>query len=117
VRILKPETVHQMEINQIGGIMLQPFKTTNPKQSVDGVVPGGLDKFGLGFAISSKGEPNGRAPGSIAWAGLDNTFFWIDPKNNLGAVIMMQVLPFLDPGPIGVLKDFERAVYAPGAKH
>ena len=112
VRILKSETVHEMEVNQIGGLSLRPFKTTDPTQSAGGSVPGGLDKFGLGFAISSKGEPGGRAPGSIAWAGLDNTFFWIDPNNGVAAVILMQIFPFLDPAPIRVLQDFEHAVYA-----
>jgi methyl acetate hydrolase len=116
VRVLKPETVREMETNQIGGLTLQPFKTTNPQQSIDGIVPGGLDKFGLGFAISSKGEPGGRAAGSIAWAGLENTYFWIDPKNHEAAVIMMQVYPFLDPGPIQVLKSYEHAVYGSAAK-
>jgi CubicO group peptidase (beta-lactamase class C family) len=114
VRILKASSVREMEENQIGGLTLYPFKTTNPAQSVDGELPGHLDKFGLGFAISTHGEPGGRAPGSVAWAGLENTYFWIDPRNHLGAVLMMQILPFLDPAPIAVFRDFEHEIYSPG---
>jgi len=112
VRILRPETVAMMGKNQIGSLTLHEFKTTNPRQSADGMVPGGLDKFGLGFALTTKAVPGGRGAGSMAWAGLDNTFFWIDPAHKTAAVIMMQMLPFIDSAPIGVLKDFDRAVYA-----
>lgn len=100
--------------NQIGDLSLQEFKikTTDPKQSVDGQIPGGLDKFGLGFALNSKALERGRAAGSMAWGGLDNAYFWIDPSNKMAAVIMMQILPFLDPAPTAVLKDSGRAVYA-----
>jgi CubicO group peptidase (beta-lactamase class C family) len=54
----------------------------------------------------------GRSAGSLAWAGLFNTFYWIDPKQNLCAVILMQFLPFVDREAVGMLGDFERAVYA-----
>lgn len=117
VRILEPASIAMMEKNQIGALTLHPFKTTNPKQSIDGMVPGGLDKFGLGFAVTSKAVHGRRSAGSIAWAGLDNTYFWIDPSNRMAAVIMMQVLPFLDAGPISVLNDFEGAVYEGSVNH
>ena len=50
--------------------------------------------------------------GSLAWAGIFNTFFWIDPKQSTCAVLMMQFLPFVDPEAMGLLGDFERAVYS-----
>ncbi len=112
VRILKPETVAMMGKNHIGDLTLGEFKTMIPQVSADGRVPGGLDKFGYGFAITSKAVKGGRGAGSMEWAGIDNTYFWIDPANNVAAVIMMQILPFIDPGAISVLKDFEHAVYA-----
>jgi methyl acetate hydrolase len=111
-RILKATTVHDMEKNQIGDLMLHPFVSTNQAQSVDGGLPGGFDKFGLGFAISTKGEAGGLPPGTVAWAGLMDTFFWIDPRTHIGGVIMFQILPFLDPAPIGVLREFEHDVYS-----
>ncbi|HEY2018601.1 MAG TPA: hypothetical protein VGH38_34085, partial [Bryobacteraceae bacterium] len=54
----------------------------------------------------------GRAAGSLAWAGIYNTFFWIDPKSGVCAVLMMQFLPFVDKEAVGLLNDFEHAVYA-----
>ena len=41
-----------------------------------------------------------------------NTFFWIDPRRSLCGTVMMQFLPFCDPQAVGLLADFERAVYA-----
>ena len=38
----------------------------------------------------------GRSPGSLAWAGLANTYFWLDPARNVSGVILMQLLPFAD---------------------
>ena len=54
----------------------------------------------------------GRSAGSLAWAGINNTFYWIDPKRSLCAVVMMQFLPFVDREAVGLLSDFEHAVYA-----
>ncbi len=113
-RILRPETVAMMEKNQIGGLSLYEFKSVIPQQSLDGSIPGGLDKFGLGFAINTKPVEGGRRAGSLAWAGLDNTYFWIDPASKTTAVIMMQLLPFLDHGALETLTNFEHAVYAAG---
>jgi CubicO group peptidase (beta-lactamase class C family) len=48
----------------------------------------------------------------MAWAGIANTYFWIDPRKDVAGVIMMQYLPFADKEAIAVLGDFERAVYA-----
>jgi methyl acetate hydrolase len=111
-RILRPETVAMMGMNQIGGLSLYEFKSVVPQQSLDGRIPGGLDKFGLGFAINTKAVDGGRSAASLAWAGLDNTYFWIDPASKTTAVIMMQLLPFLDHGALETLTNFERAVYA-----
>lgn len=56
-------------------------------------IPGSLDKFGLGFAINTKPVDGGRSSGSLAWAGIYNTFFWIDPPRRTCGIIMMQLLP------------------------
>jgi CubicO group peptidase (beta-lactamase class C family) len=47
----------------------------------------------------------------MSWAGIFNTEFWIDPVKHIGAVQMMQVLPFYDDGAIRTLRNFEEAVY------
>jgi CubicO group peptidase (beta-lactamase class C family) len=74
--------------------------------------PGSLDQFGLGFALNTKPTEAGRGANTLSWAGIYNTFFWIDREKQVAAVLMMQVLPFLDAGAQHVVEDFDRAVYA-----
>ncbi len=112
-RILRPETVDEMSRNQIGVLTLAELRSLVPQFAKDPIrIPGSLDKFGLGFAINSKPVEAGRSGGSLAWAGIYNTFFWIDPTTKTCAVILMQILPFSDDAANSVVEHFERAVYA-----
>jgi CubicO group peptidase (beta-lactamase class C family) len=113
VRILKPETVAQMSRNQIGSLSAGKLKSFRPERSADvDLHPGAQDKWGFGFLINTVAYEGGRSAGSLAWAGVDNTFYWIDPHRGLSAVLMMQFLPFVDKEAVGMLGDFERSVYA-----
>jgi len=113
VQILKPATVTQMSVNQIGTLGAGKLKTFRPDRSSEvDLHPGAVDKWGLGFLINPTAYEGGRSAGSLAWAGINNTFYWIDPRKNVCAVIMMQFLPFVDAEAVGLLGDFERAVYA-----
>jgi methyl acetate hydrolase len=88
------------------------MKSYDPQTSADvDIQPGASEKWSLGFLINTTPYDGGRSAGSLAWAGLFNTFFWIDPKRSRCAVLLMQFLPFVDPEAIGLLADFERAVY------
>ena len=69
-----------------------------------------------GVAINTKPVEGGRSGGSLAWAGIYNTFFWIDPPRKTCAVILMQILPFGDDEANSVVEHFERAVYASPAR-
>ncbi|HMC61624.1 MAG TPA: serine hydrolase domain-containing protein [Candidatus Solibacter sp.] len=110
--ILQPKTVESMMVNQIGASTAGKMRSSKPDTSSDvDIQPGSTEKWGLGFLINSTAYKGGRAAGSLAWAGLFNTFYWIDPKNGLCAVILMQFLPFVDKEAVGLLDDFERAVY------
>ena len=112
-RILRSETVDEMSRNQIGDLTLVELRSLVPQFAKDPIhIPGSLDKFGLGFAINSKPVEAGRSGGSLAWAGIYNTFFWIDPTTKTCAVILMQILPFGDDAANAVVEQFERAVYA-----
>lgn len=48
--------------------------------------------FGLGFAVrtSEGGSPVPGSPGDFFWGGAYGTYFWVDPKEDLVAVMMMQ---------------------------
>jgi len=112
-QILHPKTVEQMSVNQIGALGAGKLKTYAPERSSEvDMQPGATEKWGLGFLINTTPYSGGRAAGSLAWAGIWNTFYWIDPKRKICAVIMMQFLPFVDKEAVGLLGDFERAVYA-----
>jgi methyl acetate hydrolase len=112
-QILQAKTVDMMASNQVGTLSAGKLKTARPEVSSDvDFHPGLKDGFGFGFLINSKAYEGGRSAGSLAWAGVFNTYFWIDPHKGVAGVIMMQFLPFADKEAIAVLGDFERAVYA-----
>lgn len=111
-RILRPETVALMRQNHIGGIEAGILKTTNPDRSTDvDFFPGASLKWGLATMLNAPAGPNGRSAGSLTWAGLFNTHYWIDPARHVVGVIMMQVLPFGDERAMRVYGEFERGVY------
>ncbi len=112
-QVLKPETVRLMAQNAIGDLNVQALKTALPASSNDAeFFPGMVKKWGLGFMISTEAVPGGRNAGSLAWAGLGNTYFWIDPAKGVAGVILMQLLPFADAKALAVFDRFEKAVYA-----
>ena len=112
VTILKPETVAEMSRNQIGSIRAGVMETTMPalSQRVEWF-PEMTAGWGLGFLINPETGSDGRAAGSLAWAGICNTYFWIDPASDIAAVLLMQLLPFADPAALAALSAFERGVY------
>ena len=112
-RILNSETVALMTRNQIGDLNLKELKSLAPQLASNPIrLPGSPDKFGLGFGINSKPFEGGRSAGSGSWAGIFNTYFWIDPSQKTCAVFLTQSLPFADPATIALFDQFERAVYA-----
>lgn len=112
-RILSADSVAMMGRNQIGDFTIRPFPSLIPALATDGAsLPGALDKFGLGFAINTGTAGTDRGVNTMSWAGILNTFFWIDREKQVGAVLMSQMLPGLDPGPRQLLEEFDRAVYA-----
>ena len=73
--------------------------------------PGMAKKWGLSWYINTEEVPGGRSAGSLAWAGLFNTYYWLDPLKQVAGVLLTQVLPFADPTVLHLLDDFEAAVY------
>jgi CubicO group peptidase (beta-lactamase class C family) len=112
-RILEESTVAEMSKNQIGSVRVRLQPTADPLRSKPYPLGAGEDVWGLGFQIAAPRTPNSltRSPGSLSWAGINNTFYWIDPQKQIGAVILMQMLPFYDDGAIRTLQGFEERVY------
>jgi CubicO group peptidase (beta-lactamase class C family) len=113
VRILEPETVVELMRNQIGELNVGPLKTVLPSNSNDAeFFPGMPKKWGLACMLNVEQAPVGRSAGSLAWAGLANTYYWIDTTRRVAGILLTQILPYADPEVLGLLDGFEAAIYA-----
>ncbi len=111
-RVLKPETLKLMGQNHIGEIDVPILRSNNPQMALEfEFFPGIVKKWGLSFLLNLSDVPGGRTAGSLTWAGVHNTFFWVDPASRITAVLMMQLLPANDPAVLETLLGFETALY------
>ena len=110
-RIIGAQTVRDMTTNEIGSLVVPLQPTANASVSKPFPLGAGRDKWGLGFLLETASDGHSRSVGSYSWAGIYNTEFWIDPQKQVGAVLLMQTLPFYDENAIEVLKGFETRVY------
>ncbi len=110
-RLLSEQACAEMTRNQIGDSFAQVQTTAVPSRSNDFIFMNGMQKFGLGFALESGPQPAGRPAGAASWAGIHNTYFWIDFASEFAAVVLMQVSPFADPYCVALCDRFERALY------
>jgi len=112
-QLLRPETVAMMGQNHIGELNMTRMTSAIAWATNDvDLYPGMEKKWGLSFVINTAKTPEGRSPGSFAWAGLANTYFWIDPARDVAGVILMQLLPFVDQKCLEAFAGFESGVYA-----
>lgn len=111
-RVLKPETVSLMARNHIGDLTVGWLRTAAADYSADAnFFPDQEQKWGLSFLINTQRTAQGRSAGSLAWAGLGNTYFWVDPSKGVAGVILMQLLPFADATCLDLFRGFESGVY------
>jgi methyl acetate hydrolase len=112
-QVLKPETVAAMSQNHIGELEMTRMTSAVAFATNDvDLYPDMVKKWGLSFLINTAKTPEGRSPGSLAWAGLANTYYWIDPARDVTGVILMQLLPFADSKCLEAFAGLERGVYA-----
>ena len=110
--VLQPATAQRALRNHLGAIELPALmKSMDPQLSNDVPslpVPQG---WGLGFHLTLADLPGMRSHGSADWAGLYNSYYWIDRAKGIAAVLMTQLLPFFDLRLVQTLVGFETAVY------
>jgi methyl acetate hydrolase len=112
-RVLKPETVEWA----VKGGLTPPQKVVMlpgviPSLSNDAEFFPGLGKdWSYTFMVNTEEAPTGRPAGAIGWAGLANSFYWIDRAAGVGGYWATQILPFGDPTSFTGYLDFETAVY------
>ena len=110
--ILKPSTVDLALQDHLGGIPLPTLmKSAMPELSNDVPSLPVPQSWGLGFHLTLANLPGMRSQGTGDWAGVFNSFYWIDRTRGVGGVLMTQLLPFFDMAVIETLMGFEMAVY------
>src|SRR5207247_2302462 len=111
-QVLRPETVALMAQHHLGALDIGVLRSTAPTLSNDVELFPRMPKgWGLSFLINTQPAPTGRAAGSLAWAGLANTYFWIDRAKRVCGVFLSQVFPFYDRTAIDLFEKFETEVY------
>ncbi|MGH3413886.1 MAG: serine hydrolase domain-containing protein [Marmoricola sp.] len=116
-QVLRPETVAMAARNHLPGDMkIKMLPGVIPSLSNDAeFFPGMPKSWALTFMINDEEAPTGRPAGELAWAGLANTYYWIDRSTGIGGYWASQIFPFADPPSVGGYLEFEKAVYD-GAK-
>lgn len=111
-RVLKPDTVATaLMLNHMGDARVSKLESNHPLTNDAEFFPGVKKSWSLAFQINHGSTPTGRPAGGLMWAGLANSFYWIDPANGIGGVFMSQIFPFADTGSVPTFYDFETAVY------
>jgi CubicO group peptidase (beta-lactamase class C family) len=111
--VLNASSIALMATNQIGSLEVTPLQSVIPSSSNDvDLLPGTPLTWGCGFQINTEPTPGGRGAGSLSWAGLFNTYFWIDPAAGLAGVLLTAILPFADTVALPLFGSFERAAYS-----
>jgi CubicO group peptidase (beta-lactamase class C family) len=111
-QLLKPETIELMSTNQMGDCRVCELTTAMPHLSHNAEFFPGMPKtWGLTFMINTEDAPTGRSAGSLAWAGLANSYYWIDPVKGIGGAYATQILPFVDVKSLPLYYAFETTVY------
>ena len=113
-RVLKKETVETAVRNGLEAhqnVVMLPGVIATLSNDAE-FFPGLKKSWSYTFMVNDEDAPTGRPAGSIGWAGLANTFYWIDRKNGFGGYWATQILPFGDPVSFGGYLEFETAAYA-----
>lgn len=111
-----PQLLSEATMRELATLQTAPgvggFKSALPGMSHDyDPYPGMPTGYGLATLITPDPTGDGRRGGSLTWAGLANTYYWADPVDGRGGVLMTQLLPFADPEVLELFKALERDAY------
>ena len=111
-RVLSAGSIAEMSRNQIGDLRAGYMGSAMPDLAAPyDTFPDQDTKWGLGFLINPEPGPHGRNPGSLAWAGIFNSYYWIDPAAGVAGVFISQLSPFGDPGALAAFGVLEQMAY------
>jgi CubicO group peptidase (beta-lactamase class C family) len=111
-RILSAPAFEILISDQMGGLTFQTMISAS-WTSADVFLPDGTVHSFMA-TLHTADVPGKRAAGTQSWAGILNSHYWVDPANDVAAVIMTQSLPFAEKPFLDTYDAFERAVYAAG---
>ena len=112
-RILSEASVDLMFTDSLNGVPMpaEGIKSAVP-ELVNDVPPFPLpESWGLGLHLVLADVPGMRRAGTGDWAGIFNTYYWLDRSTGISGLLLTQVLPFFDDGVVGTLLGVEAAVY------
>jgi CubicO group peptidase (beta-lactamase class C family) len=111
-QVLKPETVRLFTANHTGDVEWPGMKSAIPAMTADvQLLPGTPKRWSLGALRNEADVPGRRRAGSQFWAGLSNTYFWVDPASKLCGVTASAYFPFADPPALEMFDALERGAY------
>ncbi|UTP38598.1 beta-lactamase family protein [Phenylobacterium sp. LH3H17] len=110
-RVLNPETIDQLSQVQTGPLRAGAFQGALAMSLDFDLFPEQHTGWGLTGLINPEPSADGRGAGSLAWAGIFNTYYWVDRAAGLSGMLMAQQTPFGDPDVLGLLKALERDAY------
>jgi methyl acetate hydrolase len=110
--LLKPETITQMTRSSTADIQVTTLKTAIPSVSNDVEFLAGVPKsWSLAFQVNDAPSPTGRPAGGLMWAGIANSYYWIDMATGIAGVFVTQIRPFADIYALPLYYAFETEVY------
>ena len=114
-QVLTPESMAALAKVQTAERRAGAWTSAAPTLSRDiDLYPDMRTGWGLATMISPQASQDGRGAGSLAWAGLANTYYWADPAAGKAGLILTQVLPFGDPEVLGLFAALERGAFGVG---
>jgi CubicO group peptidase (beta-lactamase class C family) len=110
--ILPPDMAALLFANQVGSLRAGQMGSTmvNLASPFD-LFPDQHCGWSLAGLINPEPGPNGRSSGSLAWAGIFNSYYWVDPARGLAGVFAAQLVPFADPDALSAFAALERMAY------
>jgi CubicO group peptidase (beta-lactamase class C family) len=109
--LVGPAMFEVMTTPQTGDVTVVPMVSAVPAMSNDVGLAAELElKWTGAFMINTQADADGHSAGRLSWAGLCNTYYWIDPARSTCGVFIAQLLPFADPATLAAFHAYEMAI-------
>ncbi|QLI63989.1 ML-236A carboxylate methylbutanoyltransferase mlcH [Metarhizium brunneum] len=115
-RLVSEETMREMVKPQLNEAQAEFLRTIAFHPMVHNTFapefkPGTNIDHGLGGMLNVEDVPGKRKAGSIAWSGILNSRWWVDPKTGIAGVLIVNVRPNGDPIVAKLYDELELALY------